>query len=82
MSQGVNMPHEVYDLTAEESQRLRSVFIDYCPADVDNELREELRCIMAARKLAATPQLTAEDMRAAREAFASGRVAFVVQDVD
>lgn len=72
----------MYNLTVEETERLRSVLNDYPPADVENELGQELRCIMAARKLAATPQLTSNDMQSARAAFASGRVPFVAQDVD
>lgn len=72
----------MYALTADETNRLKAVVTDYPLCDVASELKEELRCIMAARKLAATPQLTADKMQRARAAFEGRRVSFVVQDVD
>lgn len=55
---------------------------DYHPKDVEVELAEELRCIVAARKLAMMPKLTAADADKARLAFESGLLPFVRQVVD
>lgn len=71
-----------YNLTPREVIRLRVVLADYDPVDHAAELAEEVRCIMAARKLAAMPELTAEAVDRAREAVEAGRTSFVPQDVD
>jgi putative addiction module component (TIGR02574 family) len=71
-----------HDLTPDEIMRLIQVLWDYEPAVQKQELREELRCILAARELAKTPALTNETVDKAREAFTSGRVPFVPQDMD
>lgn len=68
-------------LDAEEIDRLKAVMIDYPLVDIANELSEEFRCIIAARKLAAIPKLTTETVDRARLAFESGRIPFVRQDV-
>lgn len=72
----------MYSLTAGETDQLRSVLTDYPAEDVERELAEELRCIMAARRLATMPEMTNETVDRARRAFESGAVPFVRQDVD
>ncbi|MBN9121621.1 MAG: hypothetical protein J0I06_21155 [Planctomycetes bacterium] len=71
-----------HDLNSDEIVRLVRVLWDYPPAEQKQELHEELRCILAARELATKPPLTNEAVDKAREAFASGRVPFVQQDMD
>lgn len=71
-----------YKLTAAEIDRLNTVREDYPAVEVDAELLEELRCVLAARELAATPELTPDQVTRARAAFESGRTPFVAQDVD
>ncbi len=71
-----------HDLNADEIVRLLQVLWDYEPAAQQQELQEELRCILAARELAIKPNLTNEFVDRAREAFTSGRVPFVPQDMD
>jgi putative addiction module component (TIGR02574 family) len=70
------------DLNSDEIVRLLQVLWDYEPAVQKQELEEELRCILAARELATKPKLTTETVDRAREAFSSGRVPFVQQDMD
>ena len=70
------------DLTPDEIVRLLQVLWDYDPAVQKQELQEELRCILAARELAAKPKLTNEMVDKARAAFAFGRTPFVPQDMD
>ena len=60
-----------HDLNADEIVRLVQVLWDYEPAEQKRELHEELRCILAARELAAKPPLTNEVVDQAREAFAA-----------
>lgn len=74
--------NQIHRFSPEETARLESVLKDYPPADVARELDEELRCVLAARKLAEMPPLTKEIVDRARAAFESGRVPFVPQDVD
>jgi putative addiction module component (TIGR02574 family) len=71
-----------HNLNPDEIVRLLQVLWDYEPAVQKQELQEELRCILAARELATKPKLTNETVDKAREAFASGRVPFVQQDMD
>lgn len=71
-----------HDLTPDEIVRLIQVLWDYKPAVQKQELEEELRCILAARELAKKPALTNETVDKAREAYTSGRVPFVPQDMD
>jgi hypothetical protein len=71
-----------HDLTPDEILRLKAVLTDYPPDTTASELLEELRCILAARKLATMPELTTADVDRARFAFESGLVPFVRQDVD
>lgn len=73
---------QAHRLTATEIDRLKSVLTDYPASEVESELSEELRCILAARVLAEMPPLACEDVDRARAAFESGRVPFVPQDVD
>ena len=72
----------LYDLNEEETDQLRLVLTDYPPQDVSAELAEELRCIIAARKLAMIPELDAADLERIQEAFDSGRIHYAPQDVD
>ncbi|MCI0702408.1 MAG: hypothetical protein L0241_15100 [Planctomycetia bacterium] len=72
----------IHGLDISERVRLLQVLWDYEPAVQKQELQEELRCILAARELATKPPLTNEMVDKAREAFASGRVPFVPQDMD
>ena len=72
----------VYALEEAEEKQLRAVLTDYPVGDIAKELTEELRCILASRKLATMPELTAETVDGARLAFESGRIPFVRQDVD
>jgi hypothetical protein len=71
-----------YKLTTDEIARLNSVLVAYAPDEVAAELNEELRCIIAARKLAIMPDLTAIEIERARAAFESGQTPFVPQDAD
>jgi len=71
-----------HNLTEAEVARLNTVLVDYAPDEVAAELGEELRCILAARKLATMPELTAAEIERARTAFESGQTPFVPQDVD
>jgi putative addiction module component (TIGR02574 family) len=71
-----------HDLNSDEIVRLVRVLWDYPPEAQQAELQEELRCVLAARDLAKRPKLTNETVDKAREAFASGRVPFVPQEMD
>jgi hypothetical protein len=73
---------ETYKLTLDEVYRLKAVLVDYPPAECDGELVEELRCIMAARKLSTMPELTAEEVDRAKFAFETGLMPFIRQQVD
>lgn len=72
----------IYNLTPVEIERLKAVLVDYPPDSFATEMEEELRCIMAARKLAVVPALTQAEVDRARKAFESGSMPFVRQDVD
>ena len=72
----------IHSLTADEVARLESVLSDYLTAEIDAELEEELRCVLAARRLATRPKMTTEEFLAAGRAFESGLTPFTVQDVD
>jgi hypothetical protein len=71
-----------YSLTATEVARLKQVLADYSPDEQEAELAEELRCVIAARKLAVRQPLTNTQIDRARVAFESGRTAFVPQSVE
>ncbi len=71
-----------HDLTEDETERLKTVLTDYPEPSISIELEEELRCILADRKLARMPKLTAADADKARHAFESGLLPFVRQVVD
>ena len=72
----------IYDLTAVEIERLKAVLVDYPLDSIASEMDEELRCILAARKLSELPELTHDEVDRARKAFESGLIPFVPQDVD
>ena len=71
-----------HELNSDEIVRLVRVLWDYEPAEQKRDLHEELRCILAARELAAKPPLTNEAVDKAHTAFVSGRVLFVPQEMD
>jgi len=71
-----------HSLTSDELDRLNSVPVDYPPDEIETEMLEELRCILADRKLATMPELTKNQIELAKFAFDTGLIPVVRQDVD
>lgn len=70
-----------YSLTSGEVERLNAVLGYYAEDEVNEELLEELKCIMGDRKLAYVRMLSPETVRLARRAVEEGYTGLVPQEM-